>query len=88
MSLTLSIALYFVIWWTVLFAVLPLDIRSQYEEGKVVPGSEGAAPAQPRLLRKMMITTLVATVTFAVVYVVVSWRLVSLDWFPGPSFKA
>ncbi|MGL4496733.1 MAG: DUF1467 family protein, partial [Beijerinckiaceae bacterium] len=31
------IAIYFVIWWIILFAVLPFGVRSQVEEGKVVP---------------------------------------------------
>ncbi len=43
MNIVLGLALYFVIWWTILFAVLPIGIRSQYEAGEVVPGSEGAA---------------------------------------------
>jgi len=33
MSLTLSIAIYFVIWWIVLFAVLPIGVRTQGEMG-------------------------------------------------------
>ena len=31
MSLPTSIAIYFIIWWTVLFAVLPWGVRSQQE---------------------------------------------------------
>ena len=53
MSITLAIAVYFVIWWTVLFAVLPLGVKSQYEHGDVVPGTEGAAPHKPMLLKKL-----------------------------------
>lgn len=85
MSLTLSLALYFVIWWTILFAVLPLKVRSQYESGEVVPGSEGAAPEKPMLAWKAMITTILAGVIFAVVYLVITYRLLSLEAVPfGP----
>lgn len=75
-------AVYFVIWWTTLFAVLPFGVRSQIEEGEVAPGSEGAAPARPRLLRVFVVTTLVASVVFAILYVLLTQRLVSLDSIP------
>jgi hypothetical protein len=47
LRITGGIALYFVIWWTVLFAVLPFGVRSQAEAGDVVSGSEPGAPAAP-----------------------------------------
>lgn len=88
MSLVLSAALYFVIWWTVLFAILPLGVTSQYEAGDVVPGSEGAAPQTPMMLRKFALTTLVAAIVFGIVYLFVTGRIMSIDSFPfGPSFK-
>jgi predicted secreted protein len=72
MSWTLGLALYFVIWWTVLFAVLPFGVRTQGEAGEVVPGTPASAPVTPRLKRVALMTTLVATAVFAVVYVVVT----------------
>jgi len=75
-------AVYFVIWWTTLFAVLPFGVRSQIEEGDVAPGSEGAAPARPRLLRVFLTTTLVASVFFAILYVILTQRLIPLDAVP------
>ncbi len=75
MSPILSVALYFVIWWMTLFAVLPLGVRSQFEAGEVVPGSEGAAPQKPMLLKKAGITTVIATIVFTIVYLVVSRHL-------------
>jgi predicted secreted protein len=67
----LAIALYFVIWWTILFAVLPLSIRSQAESGDVVHGTEPGAPAAPGLLRKAIITSVLAAVILAGVIVAV-----------------
>jgi predicted secreted protein len=88
MSLVVSLALFFVIWWMVLFAVLPLGVKSQYEHGEVVPGTEGAAPHEPMLLRKMTITTLVAAALFGLVDLVVSKHLISLEDVPiGPRFE-
>jgi predicted secreted protein len=68
MSLGGGLAVYFVIWWTVLFAVLPFGIRSQAEDGDVARGSEPGAPAIPHLRAKALATTLVAAIVFAIVW--------------------
>lgn len=60
------IAIYFVVWWTVLFAVLPFGVRSQTETGNSVPGSEPGAPIAPLMLRKVVWTTVISAVIFAI----------------------
>ena len=59
-----AFALYFVLWWTFLFAVLPLGNRPETDPANVVPGQDPGAPALPRLREKALITTLVAAVAF------------------------
>jgi predicted secreted protein len=59
MSLSFAIAIYLIIWWTVLFAVLPLGVRRVKDPGK---GEERGAPERPDLVRKAIITSLVAAV--------------------------
>jgi predicted secreted protein len=83
MSLTLGIALYFIIWWTVLFAVLPFGIRTQAEEGRVVPGTPESAPAQPRLIRIFLINSLVAAVVFMCVWGAIVYRLIPIEVVPA-----
>jgi predicted secreted protein len=78
-SLTTAIAIYFIIWWTVLFAVLPFGVRSQQDSGAVTPGTDPGAPAMPRLWRKLIWTTIMASVVFALCVVVYANRLVTLD---------
>ena len=39
MSTSTAIAIYFLIWWVTLFAVLPWGISNQEESGEVVPGT-------------------------------------------------
>jgi len=65
-----ALALYFVIWWITLFAVLPFGIRSQHETGDVTAGTEPGAPVLPGLLKKAAITSVIAAVIFAGVYYV------------------
>lgn len=70
MNIVGGLALYFVIWWITLFAVLPFGIRSQHETGDVVAGTEPGAPVLPGLLKKAVITSLIAAVIFAGVWYV------------------
>ena len=68
MSLVSSLAIYFVIWWLVLFIVLPFGVRSQHEADQVTLGTDHGAPHQPLLVRKAVATTLIAAIIFAGVY--------------------
>lgn len=79
MSWTTAAAIYFIIWWVVLFAVLPWGVRSQAESGEVVPGSDPGAPAIPHLWAKLLWTTVVATIVFGLSAVAYTYRLVTLD---------
>ena len=79
MSTTTAIAIYFLIWWLTLFAVLPFGVRSQHEDGDMVPGSDPGAPIVPRLFWKLFWTTFVSGVIFAILYVVYVNKLITLD---------
>jgi predicted secreted protein len=78
-SLTTAIAIYFIVWWVVLFAVLPFGVRSQEESGDVAPGTDPGAPAITNLKRKLLWTTLIAGLVFALFFVVYSYRLITID---------
>jgi predicted secreted protein len=73
-------AIYFLIWWIVLFAVLPWGVRNQEEAGDVVPGSDPGAPAMHRLWGKLGWTTLIATVVFAALYFAYARGLIPIDF--------
>ena len=59
MSWATGVMVYLVIWWTILFAVLPLGVRRVEKPG---PGQDPGSPERPQLLRKAIITSLVAAV--------------------------
>lgn len=82
MNWTFAIAIYLIIWWMVLFAILPIGVRTQLEDGEVVPGSAESAPIAPQIWKKAGWTTLVSGVIFAMVYVVIVYRLIDLDAVP------
>ncbi|WP_026380121.1 DUF1467 family protein [Afifella pfennigii] len=81
MSLVAAIAIYFVIWWLCLFAVLPWGVRSQEEEGGVTLGTERAAPERPGMGRKLLVNSLLAAVVFALVYVAIAVFGLTLEDF-------
>ena len=85
MSITFAIAIYTIIWWTVLFAVLPIGVRTQGEDGSTVPGTPESAPSAPRLLRVVIITTVISALVFAGLWALVRYGLVDLGAILGRS---
>ena len=77
MALSTAIAIYFLIWWIVLFAVLPWGVRAQGEGG--APGTDPGAPMMANLKAKFVWTTVVATAIFAGCWVIYTRRLVTLE---------
>jgi predicted secreted protein len=84
MSVTTAIAVFFLIWWVVLFAVLPWGVRSQHEGATMVPGTDPGAPTSFRLGRKLLWTTLVAAVVYAGCYVVYTEHLLTVEALTRP----
>ena len=75
----LAFAIYFIVWWTCLFAVLPFGVRTQNDEGEVVQGTSAGAPINPRLGRVAALTTIVASIAFALVLLALGLKIVPLD---------
>lgn len=87
MSVGAVVAIYFIVWWTSLFAVLPWGVSSQAESEDITPGTDPGAPVRPLMLYKVIATSLIAAViTAAIVYVITS-GIISLEDIPLP-FKA
>jgi predicted secreted protein len=66
MSWGFGTATYFIIWWVLLFAILPFGVQSQHELNDVVLGSEPGAPARPRLMLKLAVNTVIADLLWTV----------------------
>jgi predicted secreted protein len=64
-SISTGFAIYFVIWWIVLFLTLPFGVRSQHEDGESSPGTDPGAPVATMMGRKLIWTTLLSAVIFA-----------------------
>ena len=64
MAITTAIAIYFLIWWIVLFAVLPWGVRAQDEDSP--PGTDPGAPRLPRLRAKLIWTTIISAIIYGI----------------------
>ena len=82
MGIVTSVAIYFVIWWTVLFVVLPIGMRSQVDEGEVILGTAHSAPARFSLAKIALRTTIAASLLFALFYVGTEVLGFGIDSFP------
>ena len=74
MSWFSGIVVYLLIWWVALFAVLPIGAQPDPEADPAAGGWRGV-PRRPQMLRKVVITTLVATVIWLGVE-----ALIASDW--------
>lgn len=78
-----GIAIYFTIWWTALFAILPLGVVSHAEAGiDRGDGGDPGAPVDPKLKKKFITTTWVSAVIWIVLWAVLHFKLVSLPPLP------
>ena len=77
MQVTTAIAIYFLIWWITLFAVLPWGVTAQGEESP--PGTDPGSPKLPRIVHKLIWTTIVSSVIFGICAVIYIYRIVTLD---------
>jgi predicted secreted protein len=73
---------YLLLWWLALFCVLPIGTRPVTEADPEAGGWRGA-PAQPRLGRKLVGTTILAAVLWLVAYGLIESGVVSFreGWF-------
>ena len=74
MGIVSGILVYFVIWWTALFVVLPWGIRQQ--SGGVEQGIKGA-PQNANIKNKFLITTALSLVIWLIVFILVHMNIIS-----------
>ena len=69
MGTTGAIIVYICIWWIIFFSVLPIGIKSENIEFKDdFNGNDPGAPKNPKIAKKFLITTLITSIIFLVIY--------------------
>ena len=79
MGITGSIIVYVLIWWMIFFSVLPVGIHSNKEKFREkIEGIDRGAPNNPKIGKKFLITTIVTSIIFMVIYYLVKFDLLNL----------
>jgi predicted secreted protein len=78
-SISTAFAIYFVLWWVVLFVTLPFGVRSQHEDGSGAPGTDPGAPIATQMGRKLIWTTIISAVIFAIAMLAYDAGYLSVD---------
>lgn len=73
MTWVTGILVFVIIWWLVFFTILPWGIR---RAGAEEEGHDAGAPANPALLRKALVTTVISGVLF-----VGAWWVIEAGYF-------
>ena len=82
MSTPMAVGIFWVVWWITLFAVLPFGVKTQQEEQDIVPGTAESAPHKALIWKKLLATTLVSCLVFALIYWVMVLSPITLDNIP------
>ncbi|MDA4846794.1 DUF1467 family protein [Hoeflea poritis] len=82
MNLLTAFAVYFIIWWITLFAILPIGVRTQADEKDVTLGTAESAPLRLRMRNKIMLTSVVSAVIFAIYVLLTVTFGLSVDSIP------
>ena len=79
MGITGSIIVYVLIWWIIFFSVLPIGVQSKKEQFKErIDGIDPGAPNNPKIGKKFLITTIITSIIFIVIYYLVKFNLLNL----------
>jgi len=69
MGITGSIIVYLMIWWIIFFSILPVGIKSNKEIFKDrIEGIDPGAPKNPKIAKKFLITTIITSILFIMIY--------------------
>lgn len=79
MSLFSMFVVYMITWWVTLFMVLPTGVRGQAEEGEIARGTEPGAPVKSEMKRKFILTTILGTVFWAIICIIIHFRLINME---------
>ena len=60
MGLVTYFGIYFLVWWLVFYLTLPFKISTIQEEGINLEGQAPSAPIKPRLVKNIIITTIIS----------------------------
>ena len=76
MSATGLAIIYIIIWWIVFFAILPVDVERK--KTTKIEGEDSGSPENPKMLKKFLYCTLITTVIFIIIYLLIKFEYLNL----------
>ena len=76
MSITGSIVIFVILWWIVFFSLLPIDVNRKRQD--IIKGTDPGAPENPRLIKKLTYTTLITSIIFIGIFLLVKYDYLNL----------
>ena len=79
MSITGSLVVFVCLWWIVFFAMLPIDVNREKKDN--IDGVDPGAPENPKILKKIVISTAITSIIFIIIYLLVKYEYFNLRNF-------
>ena len=79
MSITGSLIIYVLIWWIIFFSLLPIDVDRKHKQ--IVEGIDKGSPENPRIIKKLIYTTIITSIIFIGIYMLVKYNYFNLRKF-------
>ena len=76
MSITGSIVIFVILWWIVFFSLLPIDDNRKRQD--IIKGTDPGAPENPKMLKKIILSTLITSLIFIILYLLVKYDYFNL----------
>ena len=79
MSITGSLIIFVLIWWIIFFSLLPIDVDRKHKE--IIEGADKGSPENPRIIKKIIYTTIIASIIFIGIFMLVKYDYLNLRRF-------
>ena len=79
MSITGSLIIFVLIWWIIFFSLLPIDVDRKHKEK--VEGVDKGSPENPRIIKKLIYTTIITSIIFIGIFMLVKYDYLNLRRF-------
>ena len=79
LSITGSLVVFVCLWWIIFFAILPIDVNREKKEN--IEGVDPGAPENPKILKKIGYSTLITSIIFIIIYLLVKYEYFNLRNF-------
>jgi predicted secreted protein len=76
MSVTGLAIIYIIIWWVVLFAILPIDVNRA--KTAKIDGEDSGSPENPKMIKKFLYCTGISTVIFSIIFLLIKFEYLNL----------